>query len=183
MNLNQIRTQGYDTSLRYRLPSPVGNWEAVVSATHLNLFDIIAPNPQGGAPTVTRAAGTSTGGTTPATARATYPRWKGLASVRWSEGDWAALWRTRYIGSTTDGAAPALPVVPVKNSRVASAAYNDLQLDRNIAAWDTSVTLGMNNVFGVMPPISYANAPINFDIYTYDVMGRYFFIRLTKKFF
>jgi outer membrane receptor protein involved in Fe transport len=62
-------------------------------------------------------------------------------------------------------------------------AYNDLQLDRSIVAWDTNVTLGMNNAFGVMPPTSYANAPINFDIYTYDVMGRYFLIRLTKKFY
>jgi iron complex outermembrane receptor protein len=34
-----------------------------------------------------------------------------------------------------------------------------------------------------MPPASYANTPINFDIYTYDVMGRYFYVRLSKKIF
>ena len=33
-----------------------------------------------------------------------------------------------------------------------------------------------------MPPASYANAPINFDIYTYDVMGRNYFIRINKSF-
>jgi len=143
---------------------------------------VTSPNPTGGAPLVTHAAGTSTGGTTPATARATYPHWKGLASLRWSSDDWAVMWRGRYIGSTLDGAAPALPVTPVKGNRVASIFYNDLQLDRRFEDARTNVTLGVNNLFDKAPPISYANAPINFDIYTYDVMGRYFYVRVGKSF-
>ena len=67
-------------------------------------------HPTGGAPIVTRAVGTATGGTTPPTARSTYPEWKALASLTWDLGDWTTLWRTRYIGSTADGPAPALPV-------------------------------------------------------------------------
>jgi outer membrane receptor protein involved in Fe transport len=43
--------------------------------------------------------------------------------------------------------------------------------------------VGVNNLFDQMPPASYANTPINFDIYTYDVMGRYFYVRLSKKIF
>jgi outer membrane receptor protein involved in Fe transport len=155
----------------------------VLSATHLTEFDVIAPNPAGGAPIVTRAVGTATGGTTPATARSTYPRWKALATLSWSIGDWTTLWRTRYIGSTEDGPAPALPVIPVKNGRVAAVAYHDLQLEHNFASWDMDVTVGINNLLNQMPPASYANTPINFDIYTYDVMGRYFYVRLGKKFF
>ena len=46
-----------------------------------------------------------------------------------------------------------------------------------------NVTAGVNNLFNQMPPASYANTPINFDIYTYDVMGRYFYLRLAKKIF
>jgi len=182
LNLNQIQTQGYDVAVRYHVASDIGIWDAAISGTHLASFDVTSPNPTGGAPIVTHAAGTSTGGTTPATARATYPHWKGLASLRWSDDDWAVMWRGRYIGSTLDGAAPALPVTPIKGNRVASIMYNDLQLDRRFEDARTNVTLGVNNVFDKAPPVSYANAPINFDIYTYDVMGRYFYVRVGKSF-
>ena len=182
-NLNQIQTEGYDLSLRYNLPTSVGTYDLVLSGTHLDEFNVISPNPTGGAPIVTRAVGTATGGTTPPTARSTYPEWKALASLSWNLGDWTTLWRTRYIGSTADGPAPALPLIPVKNGRVAAIAYHDLQLDRNFASWDLDVTVGVNNLFDQMPPASYANTPINFDIYTYDVMGRYFYVRLAKKVF
>lgn len=182
-NLNRIQTEGYDLSLRYNLPTRVGTFDLVLSGTHLSEFNVIAPNPAGGAPIVTRAVGTATGGTNPPTARATYPEWKALTSLSWAIGDWTTLWRTRYIGSTVDGPAPALPVVPVKNGRVAAIAYHDLQLSRNFATWDFNVTAGVNNLFNQMPPASYANTPINFDIYTYDVMGRYFYLRLAKKIF
>jgi outer membrane receptor protein involved in Fe transport len=181
-NLNSIETRGYDVSLRYRRQTDIGAWEAFVSATHLNTFDVTSPNPAGGAPIVTHAAGTSTGGTTPATARATYPHWKGLASLTWSPGDWSVTWRTRYIGSTQDGPPPALPKVPVKDDRVHAGFYDDLQFEAHVPRADIELTVGVNNLFDQSPPRSYANAPINFDIYTYDVMGRYFFVRAAKTF-
>ncbi len=33
-----------------------------------------------------------------------------------------------------------------------------------------------------MPPASAANNPINFDIYTYDIRGRYFYLKAGAKF-
>lgn len=181
-NLNKIDTQGVDTTLRYKFETGRSQWEAVVSATYLDKFTIVAPNPAGGAPLVTEAAGTSTGGTSPATARATYPHWKGLASLRWDMDDWGALTRARYIGSTTDGAAPALPVTPVKGPKVDAVTYVDLQIQRDFPSLGLSTFIGVNNVFDKMPPLSYANAPINFDIYTYDPTGRYFFVRASLKY-
>ncbi len=181
-NLNQIETDGVDTSIRYHFASPIGAWDAMLSGTYLHRFQITEPNPGGGAPILIEAAGTSTGGTFPATARSTYPHWKSQASLRWSDGDWALMWRGRYIGSTTDGAPPALPTTPVKGSTVAAITYHDLQAEYHIARFATDVTIGVNNLFDQMPPASYANAPINFDIYTYDVMGRYVFVAVSKKF-
>ena len=99
-NLNKIKTSGVDTTLRDNLATDVGNWEAVFSTTFLDRFTTYAPNPTGGAPIITNAAGTSTGGTTPATARSTYPHWKVTASLRWSQDDLAVMWRGRYIGAT-----------------------------------------------------------------------------------
>jgi outer membrane receptor protein involved in Fe transport len=92
------------------------------------------------------------------------------------------MWRGRYIASTLDGAAPALPVTPVKGARVKAITYQDLQLERAFETVRANVTVGVNNIFDKSPPLSYANAPINFDIYTYDVMGRYYYLRFGKSF-
>jgi len=45
-----------------------------------------------------------------------------------------------------------------------------------------SIALGIDNVGDRQPPASAANNPINFDIYTYDVRGRYFYARLSTRF-
>ena len=181
-NLSKIKTAGLDTTARYGWDSDIGNWEGVLSSTYLDRFTTYTPNPLGGAPTVTNAAGTSTGGTIPATARATYPHWKASASLTWNQDQYTLLWRGRYIGGTTDGAPPALPVVPVKNGTVGEIYYNDFQAEYALPEHNASITVGVDNVFDAMPPASYANAPINFDIYTYDILGRYFFLRINKSF-
>jgi outer membrane receptor protein involved in Fe transport len=181
-NLNKIKTSGLDTTWRYNFDTDIGKWEAVLSTTYLDSFTTIAPNPAGGASIVTNAVGTSTAGTTPATARSTYPRWKAQSSLRWSEDALALIWRERFIGATLDGAAPALPVVPVKNDIVKDVYYTDLQVDYTLAEHNATFSFGIDNVFDQMPPASYANAPINYDMYTYDIMGRYFFVRISKNF-
>ena len=181
-NLDKIKTAGLDTTWRYNFDTSIGNWQTWLSATYLNYFTVVAPNPLGGAPIVTNAAGTSTGGTIPATARSTYPYWKAEGSVRWSQDALALIWRERFIGATHDGAAPVLPVVPVKNNIVDQVFYSDIQADYTVEKYNAVVTVGINNIFDQMPPASYANAPINFDMYTYDIMGRYFFVRLAKDF-
>jgi outer membrane receptor protein involved in Fe transport len=181
-NLSKIKTSGLDTTARYGWDSGIGNWEAVLSTTYLDRFTTYTPNPLGGPPTIANAAGTSTGGTTPATARSTYPHWKAAASLTWSQDQLTMLWRGRYIGATFDGAPPALPVVPVKNGNVGEIYYNDFQAEYALPEHDASITVGVNNVFDAMPPASYANAPINFDMYTYDILGRYFFLRVNKSF-
>jgi outer membrane receptor protein involved in Fe transport len=181
-NLSKVKTSGLDTILRYTFDTDMGNWDAMLSTTYLDKFTTVTPNPTGAAPIVTQAAGTSTGGTVPATARATYPRWKMQGSLRWSENDWGIMWRSRFIGETKDGAAPALPATPIKNNLVRATMYHDLQFDYTFEKHDMNIAFGINNIFNTAPPQSYANVPINFDIYTYDVMGRYFTIRLSKSF-
>ncbi len=181
-NLNKIKTSGVDSTARYDFSTDFGDFDTMLSATFLDRFTTISPNPAGGAPIVTNAAGTSTGGTVPATTRSTYPHWKASASIGWTQDAISILWRARYIGSTKDGAAPALPVIPVKNGEVSEIWYNDLQAGYTFDEQKLNVTVGVNNIFDQMPPAAYADAPINFDMYTYDVMGRYFFLRVNKSF-
>jgi len=169
-NLNSIKTDGVDTTLRYDFDTAsMGRFGLMVDASYLHSFRTTSPNPAGGAPIVDERAGK---GDQP---RATYPRWKGQASLTWGLDPVDAVVRARYIGPTTD-----VPN-PVKDARTASVIYTDAELGVSVADGKAHFALGVNNLFDVQPPASYANAPINYDIYTYDARGRYLYARFSVK--
>lgn len=170
LNLAQIETSGVDTTIRYEFSTDLGRFAAVVDASYLESFKTTSPNPTGGAPIVDERAGK---GDQP---RSTYPHWKGQASLRWDNGSWNALWRGRYIGESTD------VVNPVKDATTKAIFYNDLEGGYAFDKYDTSVSVGVSNLFNQAPPASYANAPINYDIYTYDARGRYMYVRVSAQF-
>ena len=165
-NLNEISTSGVDATLRYDRTTSWGRFAAVIDVSYLDSFRTESPNPAGGAPIIDERAGQ---GNAP---RSTYPQWKGQASLRWSKDGWNATWRGRYIGDSTD------VVNTVKDSTTKDVFYQDLELGYRFEANDMTIGIGVNNLFDVDPPLSYANAPINYDIYTYDARGRTIFVKL-----
>ena len=169
-NLNSIETSGVDTTIRYDVSTDIGTFGAVLDTSYLSKFRTTSPNPAGGPAIVDDRAGK---GDQP---RSTYPHWKGQASLHWSEGPASLLWRARYIGESTD------VVNPVKDAKTKAITYNDLEGSYGFDRYETTVTVGVSNIFDKMPPASYANAPINFDIYTYDVRGRVFYVRVGARF-
>lgn len=168
-NLNSITTDGVDATLRYDFSTDIGRISAVVDASYLHSFKTTAPNPAGGDPIVDERAGK---GDTP---RATYPHWKGQASLGWTGDTVDAMLRARYIGPTTD------VVNTVKNARTRSIIYTDFELGFSIDDDAARFSLGINNLFDKAPPASYANAPINYDIYTYDARGRFVYASFSVK--
>jgi iron complex outermembrane recepter protein len=169
-NLAEIKTSGVDSTLRYEFSNDLGRFAAVLDTSYLESFKTTSPNPAGGAAIVDERAGK---GDQP---RATYPHWKGQASFSWTDGQWNALWRGRYIGSTTDVANA------VKDSKTKAIFYNDLEGGYQFDKRDASISVGVSNIFDKAPPASYANAPINYDIYTYDARGRFGYVRVSAKF-
>jgi iron complex outermembrane receptor protein len=168
-NLNSITTDGVDATLRYDFNTDIGRISAVVDASYLHSFKTTAPNPAGGAPIVDERAGK---GDTP---RATYPHWKGQASLGWTGDAVDVMLRGRYIGPTTD------VVNAVKDARTKSIIYTDLEVGFSIDDDAARFSLGVNNLFDKAPPASYANAPINYDIYTYDARGRFLYASFSVK--
>ncbi|PIC00293.1 TonB-dependent receptor [Caulobacter sp. X] len=169
-NLAEIKTSGVDSTLRYEFSNDLGRFAAVLDTSYLESFKTTSPNPAGGAAIVDERAGK---GDQP---RATYPHWKGQASFSWTSGQWNALWRGRYIGSTTDVANA------VKDAKTKEIFYNDLEGGYQFDKRDASISIGVSNIFDKAPPASYANAPINYDIYTYDARGRFGYVRVSAKF-
>ena len=83
----------------------------------------------------------------------------------------------RYIGSSKD-----IPGNAVNGGEVGAITYHDLQLAYGFGDTRYRVAIGVDNVTDRQPPASAANNPINFDIYTYDVRGRYMYATIGVKF-
>jgi iron complex outermembrane receptor protein len=169
-NLSEIRTSGIDATVRYEFETGIGRFAAVLDTSYLDEFTTVSPNPAGGPEIVDERAGKGD------RSRSTYPHWKGQSSLRWSNGAWSGLWRGRYIGESTD------VVNPVKDATTDSIFYQDLEASYAFDRYEMTVTVGVNNLFDEQPPASYANAPINYDIYTYDARGRSAYIRVGLQF-
>ncbi len=62
--------------------------------------------------------------------------------------------------------------------------YNDLQVGYNIEPINTRVDFGVDNVFDKQPPFLFANNSqnANTDPNDFDVIGRYYWGRVTVKF-
>jgi outer membrane receptor protein involved in Fe transport len=62
--------------------------------------------------------------------------------------------------------------------------YNDIQFGYNLEAWNTRFDIGVNNVGDKQPPFLYANNTLNAntDPSDFDLLGRYYWGRVTVKF-
>lgn len=168
-NLNSIETDGVDATVRYDFTTGIGRFGAVVDASYLGSFRTVSPDPATGATIVDNRAGK---GDQP---RSTFPRWKGQASLSWAGYGTDVVLRARYIGPTTDIANT------VKDARTRAVTYADAEIGFDVDDGRARFGLGVNNLFDTQPPASYANAPINYDIYTYDARGRFLYARFSVK--
>lgn len=168
-NLNSITTDGVDATLRYDFTTSIGKIGMVVDASHLGKFRTVSPDPATGGTIVDERAGK---GDQP---RSTYPKWKGQASLTWANDGIDTVLRGRYIGPTTD------VVNTVKDDRTKAITYVDAEIGFDVQDGRARFGLGVNNLFDKDPPLSYANAPINYDIYTYDARGRFLYARFSVK--
>lgn len=169
LNFSRTEVEGLDVTWRYEFDTSIGRFNAVLDGSRLFHFTNFVPQPDG---TVMRTELAGTG----SSPRSTYPHWKGNAGLRWERDTWSAGYKARYIGSSTD-----VPNNPLNGGRTDDVLYHDLQFGYKFDRFNASVTVGIDNVLDEMPPISRANNPINFDIYTYDVRGRYYFVRLSAR--
>jgi iron complex outermembrane recepter protein len=169
-NFASVEVEGVDATVRYNFDTAIGSFAAVVDAARLIRFVNRIPQPDGTIAVDDRAGRSDA-------PRSTLPYWKGQASLRWYSGPYEASWRGRYIGDSKD-----IPNNAVNGGKVSAITYHDVQFAYRIEQWDASVALGIDNVFDKSPPASRANAPINFDIYTYDARGAHYYLQIFKQF-
>jgi len=170
VNLSRIEVAGIDASARYRLRAGIGDFETALDVSYLDKFRTFIPQPDGSI-SVDERAGKSD------QPRSTFPHWKSQASLRYRTDAYGLSWKTRYIGSSRD-----IPGNAVNGGRLKDIFYHDVQATLDLDGRGLDFAIGVDNVFDQMPPASAANNPINFDIYTYDIRGRYFYLKAGAKF-
>jgi outer membrane receptor protein involved in Fe transport len=204
-NLGTTSTGGVDFSLNYKLPEfSFGKFSVGMNATYLKYF-----NEQTSPGTAANVTYTDAGHFMPfgsaqaaacpgASGNCLFPRWKGQGYVNWQLGSWDASWRMRYIGRFQMGSkSPSQDVHPDGSCyfgtyctiqgaelKYGATVYNDVSLGYNIEPLNTRVEFGVNNIFDKQPPLLYANNTLNAntDPSDFDLIGRFFFGRVTVKF-
>ncbi|NII11962.1 TonB-dependent receptor plug domain-containing protein [Oleiagrimonas sp. C23AA] len=197
-NLGRTDAQGIDSSFRYRVPEfGYGHFTLGLDATYLQRYDQQTAPGQDSNVVYHDAGHFETYGSAQASTCPSgggvclFPRWRGKGFVDWQMGNWVASWRMRYIGgfrmgskSPTQDVHPAGPYLDGIYYDYGATVYNDVQVGYEIKPIHTRIDLGVNNVFDKQPPMLYANNSLNAntDPSDFDMLGRYYWARLTFKF-
>lgn len=204
-NLGRTDVKGVDFSVKYRLPQfSFGQFSVGLDATYLGQYNQQTAPGTAANQTYTDAGhflpfGSPQQGACPSVGGVClFPRWKALASVNWNLGPWDASWRMRYTGKFRMGSkSPSQDVFPAGKCyygdycslhgveyKYGATTYNDVQLGYNIEQINTRLDVGIDNLSDKQPPIVYANNSLNAntDPNDFDMMGRYYWARVTVKF-
>lgn len=190
LNLSLVETSGVDFSGQYAFDLPRGSRLAMgLQTTYLARFDrqVTADSP------LQRLAGTISnseelfGGS--------HARWRGALQTTYEAGPLSVTYNLRVIGPAGQydlGAnRPVTPGVDALHAEAPLVTYSDLQTAFNFGSYRTA--LGVTNLFDRKPPLlsgrnsssSLAGAtstPDNTDYHTYDVVGRFIYLRLSMSF-
>ena len=196
-NLGSLATSGIDWQANYKLPQfSFGQFNIGVNATYLKYFTQETAPGVAGNITYQNAGRFLPFGSAQAAACpdgvgvCLFPRWRAQGFADWQLGGWNAQWRLRWIGKFSNGGAAGSQYdtqpnfVPGTVLHYGSTMYSDVSLGYNIAPINTRVDFGVNNLFDKQPPMLYANNTLNAntDPSDFDLMGRYYFARVTVKF-
>jgi len=168
LNTGTIRTRGLDATLNLRTGQGSGSFGMTLSGNFLFQYDEGVPATNG--TTTTSYRGFERGSPDQA-----YPKFKASGTVDYSVGPVKALVTGRYIGPVTE--------IQDTTKDLASRFYTDFQLQFTPSMWDRRMTftVGMNNAFDVDPPACFSCSLNNYDPTTYDVPGRFGYVRLSYK--
>ncbi|NQY51079.1 MAG: TonB-dependent receptor, partial [Colwellia sp.] len=168
-NIGQEDTRGVDLSLNYKFEVAGLDWSTSLDTTFLTESSVV--DADGNIIDYVGNITASGGG---------YADVKSNLTIMALGDDWNASYKARYISGMDSFSClddPSGCYAPTTPSMV----YHDI----NAAYMMTEiVTLsgGVNNLFDNEPPYYTGNNDSNTDPYTYDVLGRYFYVNVNVKF-
>ncbi|MCW3174168.1 TonB-dependent receptor [Shewanella subflava] len=168
-NIGATNTSGYDINVAYVFDAFNLSWKAGLDTSILSSYEEFDPDG-----VAVDYRGYITGGV------GAYAKFKSNFNLTASADDWSATYEARYIDGMDSFACKA-DTTKCYAPSVDSIVYHDLSGSYDLTN-TVRVSAGVNNVFDEEPPYYTGNNDSNTDPYTYDVLGRYFFVRANVKF-
>ena len=172
-NIGRRRVSGIDLSGSvYRNIPGLGHITVSLNATHIAMFrDKFDPSTpfEDKAGTFNDEAAGGLGA---------LPDWKWNLGLSWAREHWNAYYNIYHVSSLEE----RVPLLEVRRSIDSWTTHNANLTYRGPATAWTSVTLGVNNLFNETPPFAAAAFNDSYDGRTYDLTGRYVFLRLERSF-
>jgi len=177
LNAAGRKLAGVDILIGYRSPKTrFGTFRGTAEASHVRKFDeqLVAGGP------ISELSWTD--GNT---------RWKGSLSLSWKQGDWSAGWVSDYSGRTKD---PFVRTTTAIGPAISSEGFlivkdqwiSKLSFGRQFRGqgWlgNSSVRVGINNLFDVEPPFALGGDADGYMRGFGDPRGRAWYVELTKRF-
>jgi outer membrane receptor protein involved in Fe transport len=179
LNLGTFDVRGIDFQFDWRVPLDglgLDNGGTIAFNSAVSYLDSFKIQALPGATTYDYAGTIGTG--VESTAGTAHPKWKAVTSLSYSIGGASLGLRWRYIDKM---GASARVVSPTSTTRGVNA-YHVFDLNARFEVDEkTEFRLGATNLFNREPP-QVGDDEGNYDAQNYDVIGRYFFIGLNKKF-
>lgn len=181
-NLGHITTDGEDVKLNWDSePSAIGRFSINSQVTRVNSFksvDVLGIVAQ-------RQVGVEV-------ANSAIPRYRLNAALGWGISDVQVTWTVRYLSAVTEACSNAITTGPAVTGcetsksfhTLAATTYNDA-----LVSWTDALKLkgftaeaGVNNLFGVNPPVCFTCTLNGYDAGTYDLPGAFWNVRLKYQF-
>jgi iron complex outermembrane recepter protein len=198
------KANGVDFGIQYQLPTSFGTFTSLTQVTYLNSFEVqpVADGP------IFQLAGVTTD---PGASQEGYYRWRGNTSLDWAWKGFDIIGTLRYINGFIEqdpdlntrnverrwlfdlqasydfSALVSKPSSPTSSKDGKTSVSTDAS--GQMSFWDqmlngTTFTIGCNNVFDNDPPFASGQGgnSVGYPGFTYDSTGRFYYVRLTKKF-
>jgi len=178
-NIGQVETSGYDLDLFWVLPAAsLGQLSFNWRNTWVDDYRAVGANgavqPQAVGIEVSNSA---------------IPEWTSNLTSGWTYGDFNASWTLRHVSDLEEacGNAASFPVCrndprPGRN-RLGSTTYHDLQLSWKAPLLEgTTLSAGINNAFEKDAPFCLSCTLNGYDASTYDLPGRFWYLRADFRF-
>ncbi len=172
LNIGEREVEGFDMSLRRAFDTErLGRFEFAVNTTHISRFvDRLAP----GLPAVDQAGtflDAASGG------NGALPDWKASLGLDWQR----RFWRARYNVYLVSELEEVVPIIGLEREMELWATHSVQVSYLGPATKWFRISLGINNLLDEAPPFSAAAFNDSYDSRTYDITGRYGYLRLERS--
>ncbi|KFI07276.1 TonB-dependent receptor domain-containing protein [Massilia sp. BSC265] len=179
-NLGQIKTEGVDVELRYRLPR--FSWGQVNLRSETTYLDEYSTKSSAASRWIDFSG------------EYDFHRWKSNFTTDWSLGNWSATWGVRYMSAVLDQClniprgwecnAPTTfraGATSAGANRLSSLTFHDISVGYKLP-WNGDVRVGVNNVFDKKPRFTVLGAASSTFVDADLPIDRFIFVRYNQAF-